>query len=162
MAWRPRRLEYLERIRTLDDWAWLRARPGHHTVARTETVKFLIDLHNGAKTYFLDTNKWEVHFDFVHRFLDPYADYERFNIREYTQDERRFVLGSLMHYLDGGHWTVELSGGDTLSAERIAWMVEHITARVGCVAGLMFRPVSPQQIMQAARLNGFPCFPAMR
>lgn len=154
MAWRPRRLEYLERIRTLDDWAWLRARPGHHTVARTETVKFLIDLHNGAKTYFLDTNKWEVHFDFVHRFLDPYADYERFNIREYTQDERRFVLGSLMHYLDGGHWTVELSGGDTLSAERIAWMVEHIAARVGCVADWMFRPVSPQQIMQAARLNG--------
>ena len=123
-------------------------------VARTETVKFLIDLHNGAKTYFLDTNKWEVHFDFVHRFLDPYADYERFNIREYTQDERRFVLGSLMHYLDGGHWTVELSGGDTLPAERIAWMVEHVAARVGCVTVWMFRPVSPQQIIQAARLNG--------
>jgi hypothetical protein len=123
-------------------------------VARTETVKFLIDLHNGAKTYFLDTNKWEVHFDFVHRYLDPYADYERFNIREYTQDERRFVLGSLMHYRDGGHWTVELSGGDTLPAERIAWMIEHIAARVGCVTDWMFRPVSPQQITQAARLNG--------
>ena len=123
-------------------------------VARTETVKFLIDLHNGAKTYFLDTNKWEVHFDFVYRYLDPYADYERFNIREYTQDERRFVLGSLMHYLDGGHWTVELSGGDTLPAERIAWMIEHIAARVGCVTDWMFRPVSPHQITQAARLNG--------
>lgn len=150
----PRRLEYLERIRTLDEWSRLHARPGHHTVARTETVKFLIDLHNGAKTYFLDTKKWEVHFDFVHRFLDPYADYERFNIREYTQDERRFVLGSLMHYLDGGHWTVELSGGDTLPAERIAWMIEHIAARVGCVTDWMFRPVSPHQITQAARLNG--------
>lgn len=154
IAPRGRGLQYLERIRTLDDWVRLHARPGHHTVARTETVKFVIDLHAGNKTYFLDTRKWEVHFDFVHRFLDPYADYDQFNIREYTQDDRRFLLGSLMHYLDGGHWTVELSGGDTLSAERIGWMVEHVAARVGCAAGLKFRPVSPQQIAQAARLNG--------
>lgn len=154
IASRRRGVEYLERIRTLDDWGRLHARPGHHTVARTETVKFVIDLHGADKTYFLDTRKWEVHFDFVHRFLDPYADYDRFNIREYTQDDRRFVLGSLMHYLDGGHWTVELSGGDTLSAERIGWMVEHVAARVGCAAELKFRPVSPQQIAQAAWLNG--------
>lgn len=144
----------LERIGTLDDWARLHARPGHHTVARTETVKFVIDLLNGHKTYFLDTRKWEVHFDFVQRFLDPCADYDRFNIREYTREDRRFVLGSLMHYLDGEHWTVELSGGDTLSAERTGWMVEHIAARVGCAAQLRFRPVSPLQIDHAARLAG--------
>ena len=154
LAPRRRGVEYLECIRTLDDWGRLHARPGHHTVARTETVKFVIDLHSGEKTYFLDTRKWEVHFDFVRRFLDPYADYNRFNIREYTHDDRRFVLGSLMHYLDGDHWTVELSGGDTLSADRIAWMVDHVAARVGCVSGLKFRAVSPQQIGQAARLSG--------
>jgi hypothetical protein len=78
--------------------------------ARTETVKFVIDLQRGDKTYFLDTRKWEVHFDFVRRFPDPCADFKRFNTREYTQEDRRFVLGSLMHYLDGDHWTVELSG----------------------------------------------------
>ena len=151
---RRRSVEYLECLRTLDDWTRLCARPGHHTVARTETVKFVIDLHRGDRTYFLDTSKWEVHFDFVRRFLDPYADYGRFNIREYTQDDRRFVLGSLMHYLDGDHWTVELSGGDTLSAERIGWMFEHVAARVACASGLKFRPVSPQQIGQAAQLRG--------
>lgn len=154
VAARRRGVEYLERIRTLEDWAGLHARPGHHTVARTETVKFVIDLHRGGKTYFLDTRKWAVHFDFVRRFLDPYADFKRFNIREYTQDDRRFLLGSLMHYLDGDHWTVELSGGDTLSAARIGWMFEHVAARVGCASGLKFRPVSPQQIGQVARLSG--------
>ena len=152
-ALRRGRREYLERIATREDWLALHARPGHHTVARTETVKFLIDLQDGHRTYFVDTRKWEVHFDFVHRFLDPYADYDRFNLREYTQADRRYVLGSVMHYLDGDHWTVELSGGDTLPAERIAWMLAHVAARVACAPGLKFRPVSPQQIAQAAQLG---------
>ncbi len=149
-----RAADSLERIGTLDDWTLLHARPGHHTVARTETVKFLIDLQNDDRTYFVDSKKWEVHFDFVRRFIDPYVDYDRFNVTEYTLDERRFVLGSLMHYLDGDHWTVELAGADRLSAERIAWMFEHIAARVGCTAHLKFRPVSPPQIQNAARLAG--------
>lgn len=149
-----READSLERIGTLDDWTLLHARPGHHTVARTETVKFLIDLQNGNRTYFVDSKKWEVHFDFVRRFIDPYVDYDRFNVTEYTLDERRFVLGSLMHYLDGDHWTVELAGADRLSAGRIAWMFEHIAARVGCTAQLKFRPVSPPQIQNAARLAG--------
>jgi rifampicin phosphotransferase len=151
---RRRAVDSLERIGTLDDWTLLHARPGHHTVARTETVKFLIDLRNDDKTYFVDSKKWEVHFDFVRRFIDPYVDYDRFNITEYSHDNRRYVLGSLMHYLDGDHWTVELSGSDTLSAERIGWMFERIAARVGCAAQLKFRPVSPLQIEHAARLAG--------
>ena len=147
-----RAVDALERIDTLDEWTLLNARPGHHTVARTETVKFLIDLHNGDKTYFVNSKKWEVHFDFVCRFIDPYATYDRFNIREYSHDDRRFVLGSLMHYLDGDHWTVELAGGDTLTAERIGWMFERIAARMGCARQLKFHPVSPLQIDHAVHL----------
>jgi len=153
-TWSERPVQWLESIRTLQDWARLHARPGHHTVARTETVKFLIDLQDGQRTCFLETKKWAVHFDFVQRFLDPCADFDRFNLREYTHEHRRFVLGSLMHYLDGDHWTVELSAGDTLPAERIAWMFEHIAARVRCVSSLQFRPVSPLQIDHATRLAG--------
>jgi hypothetical protein len=146
--------DYLERIDTPEDWALLHARPGHHTVARTETVKFMVDLRHADKTCFLDTKKWEAHFEFVHRFIDPYADYERFIAREYRHEDRRFILGSVMHYLDGDHWTVELSGGDTLPAERIAWMVGHVAARVACARALSFRPVSPLQAEHAARLEG--------
>ena len=35
-----RAVDALERIDTLDEWTLLNARPGHHTVARTETVKW--------------------------------------------------------------------------------------------------------------------------
>lgn len=154
-ARRKRRpVDSLARIDSLDDWQLLYSRPGHHTVARTETVKFLIDLDNDARTYFVDSKKWEVHYDFVRRFIDPYADYDRFNISEYTREDRRFLLGSLMHYLDGGHWTMELSGGDTLAAERIAWMFEQVTARLGLAVDLKFRAVSPIQMGHAESLAG--------
>lgn len=151
---RRRAVDHLERIDTPDDWEVLHARPGHHALARTETVKFLIDRHHGDRTYFLDTKKWEVHFDFVHRFLDPFAVYARFNTREYSHDDRRFVLGSLMHYLDGDHWAVELSAGDNLSAQRIGWMFDCIEDRAGYLTRLKFRPVSPLQIERAAQLRG--------
>ncbi len=143
----------LPRIDSLDEWQMLHARPGHHTVARTETVKYLIDLDRDARTYFVDSKKWEVHFEFVRRFIDPYADYDRFNISEYTRDDRRFLLGSLMHYLDGDHWTLELAGADTLAADRIAWMYRHVAARLGLGVALKFRPVSPLQ-MERAKLLG--------
>ncbi len=149
---RPR-VDSLARIDTHGDWARLSARPGHHSVARTETVKFLIDLNAAGRTYFLDSKTWDVHFDFVRRFIDPFADYDRFNIQEYTRDDRRFILGSLMHYLDGGHWTIELAGADTLAAERIAWMFEHVGQRVGLPVELKFRAISPSQIDNANSLS---------
>lgn len=147
-----RQAEYLERVGSFDDWARLSARPGHHTVARTETVKFIIDLHDASRTYFLDTKKWEVHYNFVRRFIDPLADYDRFNIQEYTHDDRRFMLGSIMHYLDGEHWSVELAGGDSLGAEGIVAMFDRVVQQVRLPVRMKFRPVSPGQIDSAATI----------
>jgi rifampicin phosphotransferase len=147
-----RQAEHLERIDSFDDWARLSARPGHHTVARTETVKFIIDLHDAKRTYFLDTKKWEVHFNFVRRFIDPLVDFERFSVQEYTRDDRRFMLGSIMHYLDGEHWSVELAGGDSLGAEGIVAMFDRIVEQVRLPVSLQFRPVSPGQIDSAATI----------
>jgi len=136
----------MPRIDTLEQWNALRARPGHHSVARTETVKFAIDLRHDCHTYFINSTKWATHYDFVLRFINPNADYNLFLIAEYKRDDRRFLLGSVMRYLDGDHWTLELDAGDTLDAGRIAWMYRHIAPRLAVATGLRFRPVSPAQI----------------
>ena len=92
-----RRSDFLARIDRPVDWMTVSERHGRHTVARTETVKFVIDLHDDGRTYFLNSSRWFSHYDFVQRFINPRVDYKRFIIAEYTREDRRFVLGSVMH-----------------------------------------------------------------
>jgi len=141
-------------IATRAQWAELAARHGYQTAARTETVKCVIDLHDGNRAYFFDSNRWETHYGFVQRFIDPRVDYDVFLAREYTHPQRRFLLGAIMHYLDGDHWTLELASGDSMSAEQIAWMYEQLAPRLGCIDDLRFRPLSPGQIAAAAVTAG--------
>jgi Pyruvate phosphate dikinase, AMP/ATP-binding domain len=128
------------------------ARLGHSAVSRTETVKFLIDLEDEAKCYFLDTVRWNTHFEFIRRYINPLVDYKHFIVSEYTRADRRFILGSLTHYIDGDHWAVELDAADNLSADRVEWMLQHLRRHVLVAEDLRFRPVSPGQI---ALVDGF-------
>jgi hypothetical protein len=143
----------MPRIDTLEQWKTLHGRPGHHSVARTETVKFAIDLQDDCRTYFINSAKWVTHYEFILRYINPSADYKLFLIAEYKRDDRRFILGSITHYLDGDHWTLELDAGDNLRGERMAWMYRHIAPRFAAASDLRFRPASPAQIELAEQLG---------
>ena len=126
------------------DFAAFAARYGHQTSARCETVKFVVDRLDGQRTYFFDSNQFTTHYRFIERFIDPRTDYFLFLRREFTRPDRRFLLGSIMHYLDGDHWTLELSSNDTMDGATLAGLYECIAARV-FETGLRFRPTSPGQ-----------------
>jgi len=143
----------LPRIRNLDEWSALSARHGNNNVSRTETVKVIIDLHNNNKVYFFNSRKWETHYDYVVRFINPRVDYDRFLIEQYTRDDRRFILCAVMHYLDGGHWTLELSTGDTMSADMIMWTFRQVAERMDITQQLRFRPLTVSQINHVAQLG---------
>jgi hypothetical protein len=142
----PNAPRWTERIDDEATWRALSTRPENEVFARTETAKFLIDLADNRHLYFPDTHRWPIHFDFARNFLNTHAnpieDHYAFNIREYRRPERRFVLGSLVHYLDGDLWTLELISGDTLDGERILAAFEQIRAAVYFGERLRFRPLS--------------------
>jgi len=146
--------EAMARIDTPEQWRKLCSRPGHHSVARTETVKFIVDLQDAGLTYFMNSSRWVTHYDFILRFINPTADYQLFLVAEYKREDRRFILGSIMHYLDGDHWTMELDAWDNLSGERIAWMYRHVAPMVGVARDLRYRPASPGQIEAVEPLSG--------
>lgn len=129
-----------------EEFAAFAARYGHQTTARSETVKFVIDRLDADRTYFFDSNRFNTHYRFVQRFIDPRLDYDIFLRREFTHPQRRFLLGSLQHYIDGDHWTVELSSNDTMDGAVLVWMVERLASRVWFGSRLKFRPVSAFQI----------------
>jgi hypothetical protein len=153
----PRRLQSTHEIRDAATWARLAARPASSPTARTEVVKFLLDRDTDRTLWFVDTERWSFHYAFARdrlgSLLRPVADHDVFNRREYRTVDRRFEMGSIVHYLDAGLWTMELIGGDTLEGEKIVRLFEEVRAALWIGDQLKFRPLSDLHEASIARVR---------
>ena len=140
-------------LESMREWALLAYRPDYQVAARTEVVKVIVDLEDEWKTYFLQSERWELHYSFARAFIDDALDHGTFNIQQYRRPDRRFLLCSLVRYLDGDVWTMELVAGDTMEAERLARFRDHVAERVFFGEQLKFRPLSPMQERHAQTLG---------
>ena len=99
----------MNEIRDEETWQKVCHSPQDRAFARTEVVKVVIYAtapkgHNGGKNnlYFLQTVKWIFH----HSFCDYYLHHpgakklSSFNAKNYLQDDRDFILGTVIHYKD--------------------------------------------------------------
>jgi hypothetical protein len=127
-------------------WNSLAARPQSAAAARTEVVKFLLDLEDGRRIWFTDTNRYPIHYffarDHIPRSAEETRDHGEFNRIQYRDDSRRFEMGSIVHYLDSDEWTLEIVSGDTLDGERIVKLYESVRATLWKGDRLRFRPTS--------------------
>ncbi len=142
------RLESAHAIADASTWSRLAARPATSSIARTEVVKFIVDRADARRIWFIDTERYEIHFFFARDRLSrpglAVEDHETFNVREYRRDDRRFEMGSIVHYLDSDLYTFELIGGDTLSGDRIVALFEEIRGALYFGERLRFRAISEQ------------------
>jgi len=124
-------------------WQALAFKPATSTMAGTEVVKVIVDRSDGS-IYFLQSERWPIHYFFARRFLsrvgDPVGDERVFNQREYHTPERRFVLGTLSHYA-GDIWAFELYAGDELDIEETARTFARVKKAVFFGDRLRYRPV---------------------
>lgn len=152
------RLDSAHEIPDAQTWRRLCARPTSSTVSRTEVVKFLVDLDDERRIWFIDTEHWDIHYFFARDRLasvgHPVEDHGAFNTREYRRDERRFEMGSVVHYLDSDLWTMEMVSGDTLSGERIVRLFHQIQGAVWTGERFRFHPVSPVHEASIASVAG--------
>lgn len=156
------RLAFTHRIADRETWQRLAARPENHTVAGTEVVKFLIDLAHDEQIWFTDTERWDIHYRFArdvlssaeHPVAPGYEGHERFNIEQYRRPDRRFVLGSLVRYLDSDLWTMEMVAGDTLEGERVLRAFERVRGAVYFGEQLRYRPISELHEHRIAAVAG--------
>ena len=152
----PNAPDSLARIDDMAAWNSLAFRPEYQGAAHTEVVKVVIDLAADWRVYFTQTQRYELHYGFVKHRLDPSVDHAIFNRRQYRSDDRDYVLGSLVHYLDGDHWTYEIVAGDTIDAERLARTFALLKERVFFGERLRFRPLSPLHESRIAELEDPP------
>jgi hypothetical protein len=142
-----KRPAFAHEIRDVATWQALAARPAVSTIARTEVVKFLLDREDGRRLWFVDTRRFPIHYDFA-RAQIPHStratrDHETFNRVQYADADRRFELGTLVHYLDTDVWTFELVAGDSLAGDRILALHASLRAALWFGDKLRFRPLSP-------------------
>ena len=127
-------------------WRSLAARPQSAASARTEVVKFLLDLQDDRRLWFVNTDRYPVHYffarDHIPRTAAATRDHDAFNRIQYRDAARRFEMGSIVHYLDSDEWTLELVSGDTLDGERILGLYQSVRAALWTGERLRFRPTS--------------------
>jgi len=146
--------DYAPEIYDAHTWQILAARPEFQGAAHTEVVKIIVDMEADDRSYFTQSNHWDLHWAFVRRFIDPTADHGVFNVVQYRRPERRFLLGSLVHYLDGDLWALEMVPGDNMSAERLERFFHIVRSRVYFGDQLRFRPLSDLHERRLAELAG--------
>jgi hypothetical protein len=141
--------DYATTIPTPHAWTALAAKAGNEVMAHVEVVKVILD-HDGDDLYFLESRRWDIHFDFAARFLSrpgaPVVDHALFNEHEYHDADRRFVSGTLTHYLDQNVWTFDLFATDTLSIAETAKAFAKIRKAVYFGADLRYRPLPAGQV----------------
>jgi hypothetical protein len=124
-------------------WNALAYKPATASLAGTEVVKVIHDLSDGT-VYFLQSERWPIHYFFARRFLStaarPVGDEATFNKREYHRPDRRFVLGTVSRY-PGDTWAFELYAGDSLDVESTARTFAAIKKIAFFGDRLRYRPV---------------------
>lgn len=149
---------FTHEIRDATTWRALAARPQSSATARTEVVKFVVDLEDGRRAWFANTEKYPVHYFFarerIPRTLQVTRDHGEFNRTQYRDPARRFEMGSIVHYVDSDIWALELVGGDTLSGERIVKLHETMRGLLWMGDRLRFRPTSDLHELSIASVRG--------
>lgn len=161
-AWSPGdgassgQVDYASRLDSPAAWSALAARPDSAHVSHTEVVKLIVDRHTG-RTYFTESRRWPLHFEFAERFLstlgDPVLPLVTFNQVEYHSEDRRFILASITHYLDTDLWSLELFANDTLSIEATVGMFRSAQKLAYFGDRLRYHPVSGAHEADLARLR---------
>jgi len=137
-------------------WNALAAHIGNGVMARVDVVKVLFDRGDG-RLYFMQSRRWPIHYDFADHFLwppgAPLESHGAFNEHEYRDTDRRFVLGTITHYLDQDVWAFELFAEDSIDIELTSHVFDEIRSAAFFGNALRYHPLPAQHIAALDRVR---------
>ncbi len=146
-------IDALETLSGPEDWRRLAAVSDEHAIARVEVVKVVLELE-GDRLHFCQSERWPLHYEYVLHIhpeeRERYATLRAFSTRNYLRPDRRYLLGSIVHFVDGDHWALELGPADTMAAAEIATLQRRVADASFFGSALRFHPRSAHQIAEAA------------
>jgi len=135
-----------------------------------ESVKFVVDMQAGDITHFLSSTAWDLHYTFIREQIDHAAHLNRcdpteeqaflagwgaFSQREYFEVEtRRYLLGTLEHYVGSDTHTLEFTLGDRINGAQMLHAFFTVTAHTPTPMLYALRPQSPAQVSVMLGIDG--------
>ncbi|HEX3020648.1 MAG TPA: PEP/pyruvate-binding domain-containing protein [Chitinispirillaceae bacterium] len=132
-----------------DDFKTLSSQPLNANIPGATSVKTVIDNwnSNNSQLYFQNCKKYKIHHEFAFANLSGRGkqlvdDLAKFNIVEYTSEERRFLLGAITYYEGPKKWTYEIASIDNANAEMISLAYQKIASNCFFGDSLYFHPIN--------------------
>jgi len=115
-------------------------------------VLFVIDRQNRNRIYYVNTNLYKFHKDFVN---GTYLSLERGQVffeNNYLKPNRRFIMGTIAYQTPVRKWTFEFWEGDLIPSEQIRLAADIINQSF--FTPVAFKPNSTRQDEASARIEG--------
>jgi pyruvate,water dikinase len=149
--------DYLTEIGCAGDFMVLASLPLDATIPGARSAKVVLDRYENDALYFQNSNKFEIHYEFASRYLSGpehpiVPPLSEFNARQYSDIDRRFLLGAVTHYEGPDIWALEIAPYDTATPDMIGKLYEAVKRRAFFGSTLTFHPTSQAVSAVAARL----------
>lgn len=113
---------------------------------------FVIDRASGDRVHYVDPKRFRLHRDFVNATYLSLDRSEAFYERNYSNDERRFLMGTIVWQTGLKRFTFEVNEGDRVSTALLAMAAKRL--RSTFFEPLAFRAISEDQATAGRAVSG--------
>lgn len=130
-----------------DDFLALATRPIDASIPGARSLKTVIDRQADLELYFLNAEKYPIHYTFAKEHLSGnglplVGDIGSFSAVEYYSPNRRFLLGAITYYEEPDVWAYEIAPYDTSLPDMVITAFRLIRENTSFGTALVFHPTS--------------------
>lgn len=120
--------DFLPKLSCVKDFTVLQGNPLAQKFGAVSSIKVVYEIKS-HKLYFINSNKYRLHFDFVSKVLHGYQDLGNFNFFEYSDKApRKYVLCNINHYENSDYYTLEFFADDKVKPNLVEETFKAIQA----------------------------------
>lgn len=131
---------YLNGLPGYDAFKMLQSSPFITNHSDVESVKFIYN-HKDQQIYFMNSKRYEFHYDFAVKFLGYNKGLYHFNMVQYSSSKERYLFpGSLNFYKATGKYVVRFYPGDEMNCSQLTKIIEKINETTWLKNKVLFYP----------------------
>ncbi len=138
-------VDYLDELICPEAFEMLEYAPDRYTFSEVKSLKLVYSI-SGQKIYYLNSSKYELHYDFCSKILGYSKGQTVFGQEQYSDNPNRiYMLATLNYFAASGIYTFEFIPADKVNCEDIAMVYSKVAATTFFGDRLRFYANSPEK-----------------